>query len=66
MKVYEKNHSQISKEENMNRKRVISWILIFAMVIGFAPVNIYASDVPQKQEVTAEGDFQFDASSGTI
>ena len=50
----------------MNRKRIISWILIFAMVIGFAPVNIYASDVPQKQEVTAEGDFQFDASSGTI
>lgn len=50
----------------MNRKRVISWILIFAMVIGFAPVNIYASDVPQKQEVTAENDFQFDESSGTI
>ncbi|MDU2219339.1 leucine-rich repeat protein [Finegoldia magna] len=50
----------------MNRKRVISWILIFAMVIGFAPVNIYASDVPQKQEVTAESDFDFDASSGTI
>lgn len=50
----------------MNRKRIVSWILIFAMVIGFAPVNIYASDVPQKQEVTAEGDFQFDASSGTI
>ena len=50
----------------MNRKMIVSWILIFAMVIGFAPVNIYASDVPQKQEVTAEGDFQFDASSGTI
>ena len=50
----------------MNRKRVISWILIFAMVIGFAPVNIYASDAPQKQEVTAESDFDFDASSGTI
>lgn len=50
----------------MNRKRVISWILIFAMVIGFAPVNIYASDVPQKQEVPAESDFEFDASSGTI
>ena len=50
----------------MNRKRVISWILIFAMVIGFAPVNIYASDVPQKQEVTAESDFEFDESSGTI
>lgn len=50
----------------MNRKRIVSWILIFAMVIGFAPVNIYASDVPQKQEVTAEKDFDFDASSGTI
>ena len=50
----------------MNRKRVISWILIFAMVIGFAPVNIYASDVPQKQEVAAENDFDFEASSGTI
>ena len=51
----------------MNRKRVISWILIFAMVIGFAPVNIYASDAPQKQEVTAEeSDFDFDESSGTI
>ena len=50
----------------MNRKRIISWILIFAMVIGFAPVNIYASDVPQKQEATLENDFDFDASSGTI
>ena len=50
----------------MNKKRIISWILIFAMVIGFAPVNIYASDVPQKQEVTAESDFDFDESSGTI
>lgn len=50
----------------MNRKRIVSWILIFAMVIGFAPVNIYASDVPQKQEVTAKSDFDFDASSGTI
>ncbi|MDU3125719.1 MAG: leucine-rich repeat domain-containing protein, partial [Finegoldia magna] len=50
----------------MNRKRIISWILIFAMVIGFAPVNIYASDVPPRQEVTAESDFDFDASSGTI
>ena len=50
----------------MNRKRIISWILIFAMVIGFSPVNIYASDVPQRQEVTAESDFDFDASSGTI
>lgn len=50
----------------MNRKRIISWILIFAMVIGFAPINIYASDVPQKQEVTAESDFDFDASTGTI
>ena len=50
----------------MNRKRIVSWILIFAMVIGFAPVNIYASDVPQKQEVTAEKDFDFDASSGTM
>lgn len=50
----------------MNKKRIISWILIFAMVIGFAPVNIYASDVPQKQEVTAESDFDFDASKGTI
>ncbi|MDU7926349.1 MAG: leucine-rich repeat protein, partial [Finegoldia magna] len=50
----------------MNKKRIISWILIFAMVIGFAPVNIYASDVPQKQEVTAESDFEFDESSGTI
>ena len=50
----------------MNRKRIVSWILIFAMVIGFAPVNIYASDVPQKQEVTEEGDFEFDESSGTI
>ena len=37
------------------------------MVIGYAPVNIYASDVPQKQEVTAESsDFDFDESSGTI
>ncbi|MDU5923467.1 MAG: leucine-rich repeat domain-containing protein, partial [Finegoldia magna] len=35
-------------------------------VIGIAPVNIYASDVPQKQEVTKESDFDFDASSGTI
>ena len=50
----------------MNKKRIISWILIFAMVIGFAPVNIYASDVPQRQEVTAENDFDFDASTGTI
>lgn len=50
----------------MNRKRIISWILIFAMVIGFAPVNIYASDVPQRQEVTAKSDFDFDASTGTI
>ena len=50
----------------MNKKRIISWILIFAMVIGFAPVNIYASDVPQKKEVTAESDFDFDVSSGTI
>ena len=50
----------------MNRKRIISWILIFAMVIGFAPVNIYASDVPPRQEVTAKSDFDFDASSGTI
>lgn len=50
----------------MNKKRIISWILIFAMVIGIAPVNIYASDVPQKQEVTKESDFDFDASSGTI
>ena len=50
----------------MNRKRIVSWILIFAMVIGFAPVNIYASDVPQKQEVTAESVFDFDVSSGTI
>ena len=48
----------------MNKKRIISWMLIFAMVIGYAPVNIYASDVPQKQEVTLESDF--DASSGTI
>lgn len=36
------------------------------MVIGIAPVNIYASDVPQKQEVAAESDFDFDASTGTI
>ena len=36
------------------------------MVIGFAPINIYASDVAQKQEVTAESDFDFDESSGTI
>lgn len=50
----------------MNRKRIVSWILIFAMVIGFAPVNIYASDVPPRQEVTAKSDFDFDASSGTI
>ncbi|MDU1832358.1 MAG: leucine-rich repeat protein, partial [Finegoldia magna] len=50
----------------MNRKRIISWILIFALVIGFAPVNIYASGVPQKQEVAAESDFDFDASTGTI
>lgn len=50
----------------MSRKRIISWILIFAMVIGFAPVNIYASDVPQKKEVTAESVFDFDVSSGTI
>lgn len=50
----------------MNRKRIVSWILIFAMVIGFAPVNIYASDVPQRQEVKAESDFDFDESSGTI
>lgn len=50
----------------MNRKRIISWILIFAMVIGFAPVNIYASDVPQRQEVTAKSDFDFDESTGTI
>ena len=50
----------------MNKKRIISWILIFAMVIGFAPVNIYASDVPQKKEVTAESVFDFDVSSGTI
>lgn len=50
----------------MSRKRIISWILIFAMVIGFAPVNIYASDVPQKQEVTKESDFEFDESRGTI
>lgn len=51
----------------MNKKRIISWMLIFAMVIGYAPVNIYASDVPQKQEVTAESsDFDFDESSGTI
>ena len=41
-------------------------MLIFAMVIGYAPVNIYASDVPQKQEVTAKIDFEFDESSGTI
>ena len=41
-------------------------MLVFAMVIGYAPVNIYASDVPQKQEVTLERDFDFDASSGTI
>lgn len=50
----------------MNKKRIISWMLIFAMVIGYAPVNIYASDVPQKQEVTAKSDFEFDESSGTI
>ncbi|MSA97999.1 leucine-rich repeat protein [Finegoldia sp. BIOML-A2] len=50
----------------MKNKRIVSWILIFAMVIGFAPVNIYASDVPQKQEVTAENDFNFDTSTGTI
>lgn len=50
----------------MNKKRIISWMLIFAMVIGNAPVNIYASDVPQKQEVTAKSDFEFDESSGTI
>lgn len=50
----------------MKNKRIISWMLIFAMVIGYAPVNIYASDVPQRQEVKAESDFKFDASSGTI
>ncbi|MFR9276081.1 leucine-rich repeat protein [Finegoldia magna] len=50
----------------MKNKRIISWMLVFAMVIGYAPVNIYASDVPQKQEVTLERDFDFDASSGTI
>ena len=50
----------------MNKKRIISWILIFAMVIGYAPVNIYASDVPQKQDATLESDFDFDASTGTI
>ncbi|OXZ29752.1 hypothetical protein B9N57_08065 [Finegoldia magna] len=50
----------------MKNKRIISWMLVFAMVIGYAPVNIYASDVPQKQEVTRESDFKFDASSGTI
>ena len=50
----------------MKNKRIISWLLIFAMVIGYAPVNIYASDVPQKQEATLENDFDFDASSGTI
>ncbi|MFQ9980464.1 MAG: leucine-rich repeat protein [Finegoldia magna] len=50
----------------MKNKRIISWMLVFAMVIGYAPVNIYASDVPQKQEVTLESDFDFDASSATI
>lgn len=50
----------------MKNKRIISWLLIFAMVIGYAPVNIYASDVPQKQEATLENDFDFYASSGTI
>ena len=50
----------------MKNKRIISWLLIFAMVIGYAPVNIYASDVPQKQEATLENDFDFDANSGTI
>lgn len=50
----------------MKNKRIISWMLVFAMVIGYAPVNIYASDVPQKQEVNLESDFDFDASSGTI
>ena len=50
----------------MKNKRIISWMLVFAMVIGYAPVNIYASDVPPRQEVTAKSDFDFDASSGTI
>ena len=48
------------------KKKIMSWLLIFAMVIGFAPVNLYANETPQTETVTAESDFIFDASTGTI
>ena len=44
----------------------MSWLLIFAMVIGFAPVNLYANETPQTETVTAESDFTFAAKTGTI
>ena len=48
------------------KKKIMSWLLIFAMVIGFAPVNLYANETPQTETVTAESDFKFDESTGTI
>lgn len=48
------------------KKKIMSWLLIFAMVIGFAPVNLYANKTPQTETVTAESDFDFDESTGTI
>ena len=48
------------------KKKIMSWLLVFAMVIGFAPVNLYANETPQTETVTAESDFDFDAKTGTI
>ena len=44
----------------------MSWLLVFAMVIGFAPINLQASESTQAKALTSESDFTFDASTGTI
>lgn len=50
----------------MNKKKILSWLLVFAMVIGFAPINLQASESTQAKALTSESDFNFDASTGTI
>lgn len=54
----------------MNRKRTISWLLIFSMLLTLAPLSAFAEEQPTRfeemREVAPETDFEFDPETGTI
>ncbi len=53
----------------MNKKRILSLLLIFAMVIGVFPINSLAKEkVSENSQLLAveEGDFEFDETTQTI